>query len=42
MADGQKFRDLCELYETSVRKFSARPLFGVRETRGWHWLWDGR
>jgi long-chain acyl-CoA synthetase len=38
MADGQKYRDLCELYETSVRKFSARPLFGVRETRGWHWL----
>jgi long-chain acyl-CoA synthetase len=38
MADGQKYRDLCELYETSVRKFSARPLFGVREARGWHWL----
>jgi long-chain acyl-CoA synthetase len=38
MADRQKYRDLCELYETSVRKFSARPLFGVREPRGWHWL----
>lgn len=32
------YRDLAELYETSVRRFANRPLFGVRETRGWHWL----
>ena len=33
MADGQKFSDLCDLYEASVRRFSGRPLFGVRESR---------
>jgi long-chain acyl-CoA synthetase len=38
MAEGQKYRDLCELYESSVRKFSARSLFGVREARSWHWM----
>jgi len=38
MADAQKFRDLCDLYEASVRRFSGRPLFGVRETRGYRWV----
>jgi long-chain acyl-CoA synthetase len=32
------YRDLCELYETSVKRYANRPLFGVREERGWHWL----
>lgn len=32
-----EFNDLCELYESSIRRFSNRPLFGVREARGWHW-----
>ena len=31
------YRDLCELYETSVKRYATRPLFGVREERGWHW-----
>jgi long-chain acyl-CoA synthetase len=38
MADGQKFTDLCDLYEASVRRFSGRPLFGVRESRGYRWI----
>lgn len=38
MADGRRYKDLCELYESSVRSFSDKPLFGVRESRGWHWL----
>lgn len=38
MVDAQKFRDLCDLYEASVRRFSGRPLFGVRETRGYRWV----
>ncbi len=33
-----EYNDLCELYESSVKRHAARPLFGVRETRGWHWL----
>jgi long-chain acyl-CoA synthetase len=32
------YRDLCELYETSVKRYANRPLFGVRESRGWHWI----
>lgn len=32
------YRDLCELYETSVKRYASRPLFGVREARGWHWV----
>ena len=38
MADGRRYKDLCELYESSVRSFSDKPLFGARESRGWHWL----
>ncbi|MFT3927603.1 MAG: long-chain fatty acid--CoA ligase [Myxococcales bacterium] len=38
MADGRRYKDLCELYESSVRSFSEKPLFGTRESRGWHWL----
>jgi long-chain acyl-CoA synthetase len=38
MTDTQKFRDLCDVYESSVRRFAARPLFGVREPRGYRWL----
>ncbi|HEX5658127.1 MAG TPA: long-chain fatty acid--CoA ligase [Polyangiales bacterium] len=33
-----EYKDLCELYEASVKRFASRPLFGVREARGWHWL----
>ena len=33
-----EYKDLCELYESSVKRFANRPLFGVRESRGWHWL----
>ncbi|MDB4974699.1 MAG: Long-chain-fatty-acid--CoA ligase [Myxococcaceae bacterium] len=33
-----EYKDLCELYESSVKRFASRPLFGVRESRGWHWL----
>ena len=33
-----QYKDLCELYESSVKRFANRPLFGVRESRGWHWL----
>ncbi|HEX6242822.1 MAG TPA: long-chain fatty acid--CoA ligase, partial [Polyangiales bacterium] len=28
----------CDVYDTSVRRFAARPLFGVREPRGYRWL----
>ena len=38
MGDGRRYKDLCELYESSVRSYSEKPLFGVRESRGWHWL----
>jgi long-chain acyl-CoA synthetase len=38
MAEAQKFRDLCDLYEASVRRFSGRPLFGMRESRGYRWV----
>ncbi len=38
MVDSRRYRDLCELYESSVRSYSERPLFGKRESRGWHWL----
>jgi long-chain acyl-CoA synthetase len=38
MGDGRRYKDLCELYESSVRSFSEKPLFGAREARGWHWL----
>lgn len=33
-----EYKDLCELYERSVKRFASRPLFGVREARGWHWM----
>lgn len=33
-----EYKDLCELYESSVKRYASRPLFGVRESRGWHWL----
>jgi long-chain acyl-CoA synthetase len=33
-----EYKDLCELYETCVRRFANRPLFGVREPRGYHWI----
>jgi long-chain acyl-CoA synthetase len=33
-----EYKDLCELYESSVKRHANRPLFGVRESRGWHWL----
>jgi long-chain acyl-CoA synthetase len=33
-----EYKDLCELYESSIKRFASRPLFGVREPRGWHWL----
>jgi len=38
MADRLKYSTLCELYETSIKKFSGLPLFGTRDARGWHWL----
>jgi long-chain acyl-CoA synthetase len=38
MAPRPKFRTLCDVYEASVKKFSARPLFGTREGRGFRWL----
>ncbi len=38
MASGRKYKDLCELFESSVRRFADRPLFGTREARGFHWL----
>jgi long-chain acyl-CoA synthetase len=38
MADGRRYRDLCDLYESSVRRYSDKPVFGTRESRGWHWL----
>ncbi len=38
MASGRKYKDLCEVYESSVRRFADRPLFGTREARGYHWL----
>ncbi len=38
MAERPKYSDLCELYETSLHKFSGRPLLGTRDARGWHWL----
>jgi long-chain acyl-CoA synthetase len=33
-----EYKDLCELYESSIKRYASRPLFGVRESRGWHWL----
>jgi long-chain acyl-CoA synthetase len=33
-----EYKDLCELYESSVKRYASRPLFGVRESRGWHWV----
>ncbi|MET0342298.1 MAG: long-chain fatty acid--CoA ligase [Polyangiales bacterium] len=33
-----EYKDLCELYESSIRRYATRPLFGVREAKGWHWL----
>lgn len=38
MAPRPKFRTLCDVYEASVKKFSARPLFGVRDGRAFRWL----
>ncbi len=38
MAQRPKYENLCELYETSIKKFSGLPLFGTRDARGWHWL----
>jgi long-chain acyl-CoA synthetase len=38
MAPRPKFRTLCDVYEASVKKFSARPLFGIREGRTFRWL----
>jgi len=33
-----EYNDLCELYASSVKRYANRPLFGIRESRGWHWL----
>lgn len=38
ITSGRRYKDLCELYESSVRRFADRPLFGTREARGFHWL----
>lgn len=35
---GHSFNDLVDLYETSVRQYASRKLFGVRLQSGWSWL----
>jgi long-chain acyl-CoA synthetase len=32
-----RFRDLSDVYERSVRRHAARPLFGTREAQGYRW-----
>ena len=38
MVDGPKYRDLRDLFGTSVRRHATKPLLGVREARGYRWL----
>ena len=35
---GTHFKNLVELYESSVARFPENPLFGTRHTDGWQWL----
>lgn len=38
MVDGRKYTDLSDLFVTSTRRYSGRPMLGVREARGYRWL----
>ncbi len=35
---GTQFRNLVELYESSVSRFTDRPLFGIRHVDEWRWM----
>jgi long-chain acyl-CoA synthetase len=35
---GTQFRNLVELYESSVSRFADNPLFGTRHTDEWRWM----
>jgi long-chain acyl-CoA synthetase len=35
---GTRFRNLVELYESSVSRFADRPLFGIRHVDEWNWM----
>lgn len=38
---GTNFRNLVELYESSVGRFTDNQLFGTRHTEGWRWITYG-
>ncbi len=38
---GTDFRNLVELYESSVGRFTDNQLFGTRHTEGWRWITYG-
>jgi len=38
---GTNFRNLVELYESSVRRYTDNQLFGTRHTEGWLWITYG-